>query len=412
MLAELVFVTRLLGLMSGPRTIEMQVDPSVHAVEVLLDGKRTTTLRGAPWRTTIDFGPELAPHELTAIARDDGGRELAVDTQLVNLPRPPAEIGVMFTRQGGKTRANIRWQHIAGRQPAKMTVKMGTRTLASVVTRSVTIPEVPPEALNVLSVDLQFDDGSSAHRDLVFGGFAEEMPAELTATLVKKRSKGRTDPARCFRSDGEPVAVSEVELGDAAVLIVRAGVPPEQLVEKTRKSAAPEGSFAVPRASVRFIWPVATGSGNSDLFLTSDVFPAMRGLRFLLTRVKGPMGLTFRLTDAVAVAGTEALREPRRRAVVLVLGREVDASRYQAATVRRYLERIGVSLHVWSLTGPVSDSAWGEVEDISSTNALLRAVARLREDLDAQRIAWLPLDPIHALHVRTVPDCAWEPLAR
>jgi hypothetical protein len=158
---------------------------------------------------------------------------------------------------------------------------------------------------------------------------------------------------------------------------------------------------------------VASGAGNSELFLTSDNMSAMRGVRFLLLAVEGPKTVSgkLRMTDAVAIAGTEALREPRRRAVVLVLNGEEDASRYRSATVRRYLERIGVPLRVWSLTGGGVHPAWGETEDISTNQRLQEAVRRLDRELETQRVAWLPLDPYRALQVEAAAGCAWEPLA-
>ena len=76
---------------------------------------------------------ELAPHELTAVARDAEGRELARDTQLVNVPRPQAEIGVMFRRD----RADIALAaHRRLVMPKKMTVKLNNKTLASTLTRA------------------------------------------------------------------------------------------------------------------------------------------------------------------------------------------------------------------------------------------------------------------------------------
>lgn len=409
MLAELVFVTRLLGLMNGTRAIEARVDPAVHAVEIVLDGERADLLRGAPWRTKIDFGPELAPHELIAIARDAEGRELARDIQFINVPRPQAEIGVMFQRD----RADITWQHIGGVMPKKMTVKLNNKTLASTLTRSVKLPALPPEALNVLAIDIEFADGAVAHRDVVFGGFSEEVPAELTATIVRER-EGKKDKAKCFRAKGKTVAASEVETGDATVLVVRNGVAPgEQFLRRNlNRARVAESGFVMPRTSVRFIWPTASGAGNSDLFMTSDNFSANRGMRFLLTRVEGSRGLKLRLTDAVAVAGTEALREPRRRAVVLLLNAEEDQSRYHADLVRRYLERIGVPLFVWSMAGAGKHPAWGEVEDVSTNERMQEAVKRLQHELDGHRVAWLPVDPYDALHVETPAECAWEPLAK
>ncbi|HVG23654.1 MAG TPA: hypothetical protein VND45_05825 [Thermoanaerobaculia bacterium] len=410
MLAELVFVTRLLGLMSGERAVEARVDPAVAAVELQLDGKVAEVLRGAPWRTKLDFGPELAPHELTAIARDAEGRELARDTQFVNVPRPQAEIGVMFERD----RANVSWQHIGGMVPKTMLVKLGSKTLASTLTRSVKLPQVAPDALNVLSIDLGFPDGSTAHRDVVFGGFSEEVPAELTATIVREREKGEKDRAGCFRAAGKAVAASEVETGDIALTVVRNGASPgDQFLRRNlNRAKTAETNYTMKRASLRFIWPVAAGAGNSDLFMTSDAFNANQGLRFLLLSAEGPKGLAARFADAVAVAGTEALREPRRRAVILMLNGEEDQSRYKPETVRRYLQRIGVPLHVWSLLGPLRASAWGEVENISTNEQLLQAVRRLQRELDQQRVAWLPVDPYEALHVEARAECAWEPVAR
>ncbi|HVE69920.1 MAG TPA: hypothetical protein VNI54_01025 [Thermoanaerobaculia bacterium] len=409
MLAELVFVTRLLGLMSGPRTIDAQVDPAVHSVELVLDGKHAQTLRRAPWRTTIDFGPELAPHALTAIGRDAEGRELARDTQFINVPRPQAEIGVMFR----KGRAEITWQHIGGAMPKKMQVKLGSKVLASTLTRSVKLPELSPDALNVLSVDLEFEDGSTARRDVVFGGFAEEVPAELTATIVRERGGGEKDRANCFRAGDRNVAASAVETGDIALLVVRNGASPGDEFRRRNLNGLrlPEQSFAMRRTQVRFIWPVAQGNASSDLFASSVPMSAT-SMRFLLLNGTGPQGLTLRFADAVAVAGTEALREPRRRAVILMLNGEEDQSRYKPETVRGYLERIGVPLYVWSLAGPVRGKAWGEVTDVSTNERLFEAVRRLEKDLQPLRVAWLPVDPYDALHVKVTERCAWEPMAR
>ncbi len=409
MLAELVFVTRLLGLMSSTREIDVRVDPSVHSVEILLDGERVDLLRRKPWKTKVDFGLQLAPHELIAIARDAEGSELARDVQFINVPRPQAEVGVMLQRE----RADITWQHIGEKAPTKMKVKLGDKVLATKVTRTVKLPPVSPASVNVLTIDLTFEDGSTAHREVVFGGvFAEEVPAELTATIVRERAEGRKDKAGCFRHDGKPVAASEVELADAMLLVVRNPDTPGGQFRKHNLRVVPESRFILQRTSLRYVWPTASESGNSELFMTSTAMSAKKGVRFLVLDTLGPRASSVRLTDAVAIAGTEALREPRRRAVLLVLDGEADASRYRPKVVRRYLERIGVPLFVWSLTGPVDDSDWGEVEDVSKNALMEAAIRKMQSELDQQRVAWLPLDPYDALHAEAAPDCAWEPLAR
>ncbi|HUR80821.1 MAG TPA: hypothetical protein VM733_08645 [Thermoanaerobaculia bacterium] len=395
--------------MSSTREIDVRVDPSVHSVEIILDDERVGLLRGKPWKTRIDLGHELAPHELVAIARDAEGNELARDVQFINVPRPQAEVGVMLQRD----RADITWQHIGDKMPTKMKVKLGDKVLAGKVTHSVKLPPVSPAAINVLTIDLTFEDGSTAHREAVFGGvFAEEMPAELTATIVRERAEGRKDKAACFRHDGKAVAASEVELSDAMLIVVRHPDTPGGKFRKHNLRVVPESRFMMKKTFLRYVWPTASGSGNSELFMTSNPMSAKKGVRFLLLDTIGPKWSEVRLTDAVAIAGTEALREPRRRAVLLVLNGEEDQSRYHPETVRKYLERIGVPLYVWSLAGPVDDSDWGEVEDVSKNALLEAAIQKLQSELDQQRVAWLPLDPYDALHAQAAPDCAWEPLAK
>src|SRR5688572_19257902 len=133
---------------------------------------------------------------------------------------------------------------------------------------------------------------------------------------------------------------------------------------------------------VRFIWPVPrtySGSGlPAELFDWSRAFTLQDGgMHWLLTRLVAAEGTAGRqrLADAVAVAGLQALSGGRPRAVVLVLGgAPEDASRYDPATVRRYLAAIRVPLFVWSVEKDAAASpalaAWGKVEDTSNVTRL------------------------------------------
>src|SRR5215212_644842 len=122
----------------------------------------------------------------------------------------------------------------------------------------------------------------------------------------------------------------------------------------------------------------------------------------MLSLYRGPEGGPQRLADAVAVAGVQALGGAKRRAVVLVLGDEPDESRHAPDVVRRYLQRIGVPLRVWSLVGvrPSMKVTWGEVLDVSNPDRLRIATEDLRKLLNEQRIAWLPLEPMDALRAK------------
>jgi hypothetical protein len=72
-----------------------------------------------------------------------------------------------------------------------------------------------------------------------------------------------------------------------------------------------------------------------------------------------------------------------------------------------------VPLRVWSLTGARPDLAdtWGEVRDVSTSAGLLAATEDVRQELDSQRMAWLPVAPLDAFKVSATADCAYEPLA-
>ena len=119
------------------------------------------------------------------------------------------------------------------------------------------------------------------------------------------------------------------------------------------------------------------------------------GLRWILTRVFNPQPepRSARFADAVAVAGLNGYGTFRRRAVLLVLAPEDhDASQYSADMVRRFLASLRVPLFVWSLgpLGPLGSAwAWEEAVDVSSEDALKAEFARIRVELESQRIVWV-----------------------
>ena len=92
--AQIVFLSLFLGLVSGTRSVELQVTGPVRTVRLTLDGRTAATMTKAPWRANIELGPELMPRELAAIGLDGEGREIARATQVLNLPRPLAELDV------------------------------------------------------------------------------------------------------------------------------------------------------------------------------------------------------------------------------------------------------------------------------------------------------------------------------
>jgi hypothetical protein len=427
-LAQLVLVSRLLGLVNGEQPIEVQVEPSVKRVEILVDGARAATMTGTPWRTIVNFGPELTPHELTAVAYDANNREVARDTQLVNLARPPAEVQLSIEKdaKSGKLFAHARWQHIGAVKATSVTIKLDGQEIGR--TAIVPLPQLEKNSLHVLEAEVTFPGAVTARKEIVFGGlYVEQLPTELTSVLVRERMLGKEDPQRCFQLDGRTVPAAALEKVEALVHIVR-GSTTTLAEHKLRLPAVPSHSagqmlirqFRLPGVTMRFIWPTAQAIRGDDqqsvtnLFLRSDFFDAGKaGTQWILSHIEGPPTKSERFADAVAVAAVQTLRA-RRRAVLLILGKEEDHSRHAAPAVRRYLQRIGVPLHVWSLVEVTDEMIedWGDVRLVANLDALRVATNDLRRDLESQRIAWLPVTPLEALRVTAASECAYETVAQ
>jgi len=152
-------------------------------------------------------------------------------------------------------------------------------------------------------------------------------------------------------------------------------------------------------ARLRLVWPVAEsrrqGELRYDLFATSPERTAADGgllEQLRLAAMLPPSSSPPRLADAVALAALTAAQPGRRRAVLLVVGGDaVDASTYDVARVRRFLDRLRVPLVVWSTAAPspAVAAAWGEVEVVTSLPRAESAARRLDALLGRQRIAWV-----------------------
>ncbi|HEX7151069.1 MAG TPA: hypothetical protein VF618_06240 [Thermoanaerobaculia bacterium] len=424
---HLAFLTLFLGLVAGPQPLKLQVSPSVKMVEILLDGQQVMVLGQAPWQTVVDFGPELRPRRLTAIAYDAKGNELAREAQLVNLARARAELAIVLSREKNATVAKLQWQHFSAAREESVRLTLDGKALkVDPATRSVTLPKLDLKAMHVLSAEVKFADGVLAQRELVFGGeYADSIPAELTAVALTTDEEKAA--ANCLTLDGEPVRVAAVERTRGFVGFVRDDTPRVYAARLVGTGRGPSVTsrmpniYTLPGLAVRIFSPTATEvststSTTSSIFDGSGVMDGnlMDTLTLLTKLTAAESDRPVRRADAVAAAAVAALRGGNRRAVVLVLGDAApDASRHDPASVRRYLQTIGVPLIVWSVGAtPELEAAWGPVEDISSPPALHRATERLRKTLDRQRIAWVEADPIAALRLTAKPDCAYMPVAR
>jgi hypothetical protein len=417
-LAEIVFASRLLGLVAGEQQIDVQVDPAVQRLEVQRDGATVATLHKVPWSAVVNFGPELAPHELTVVAFDRDGNELARDTQAVNVARPYAEIGVLLDRDPeGRTVASVRWTHYAQRYPSSVNVKLDGRTIRKDSTFT-TFPlgVVDMSKIHVVDVEVAFPDSVRSRKEIVFGGsagYSEMVPSELTAIGVRQRKAIGNTTTACLGVVGQEFPAVKVERGEGEALFILNG---GRGALKGLDGPEPRGGgFALPDADITVMHPVAEviqRPGNLTRLFNS--LSLKGGTRRVLATTSTPEGRA-QIADAVGAAALRALQGGHRRVVIVVLGSAPapDSSEHSPAVIRRYLQRVGVPLRVWSLTGPRPDLAetWGEVRDVSTQADLIKATEDLRQELDSQRVAWVPVAPLNAVRVTANTDCAYEPLA-
>lgn len=419
----IAFVTLLLGLISGSYPIEVKVGGPVVAVEYTLDGAPAGRITGPPWSAKVNFGPDLRPHELVARALDASGKELASRSQWINLPRPPAEVEIVLERNGDGVpfRAQLTWQVVNGVKPASISLTLDGLPLKVDAAGRAVLPARNLKSLHILTAELWFPPGVTAYRDTSYGGdYGSDVSTELTAVPVRLAPGGSLPPldqlGGWFTAGGERVSAAAVEGGPAKITTVCLPTSteildrltpggkrsPAVLTLSSTGSTASTGMKLAPGDHLQYLSlssiPFHGGRIPTDLFQISMPLDAGEGggLFQILTRkrlisraaAKRPL----RIADAVAVAGLQAVAENHRRAVLLILGREVtDASRYDPATARRYLAAVHVPLVVWSLYGADTAlaRAWGPVEDVSSLPRMKEAVARLRGELDRQQIVWL-----------------------
>jgi hypothetical protein len=410
----IVFVTLLLGLVSGVYPIEVTVSGLVAAVEFTLDGKPAGRISKPPWKTGVNLGSDLRPHQLVARALDAQGREISQASQWLNLPRPPAEAELVLEQgeDGAPKSVLLSWQSVNGASPAATELTLDGQSLSLDADHRAALPPRNLRDLHVLAAELRFPSGVRARKEVAYGGqYGSAVSSELTAVPVRLGGSGRLpaleEVGRWFIADGQAVSADAVEEGPGkvtAVCLAASGEIVARLLPGEREKPSPRYRNDMPLGpedSFQFLSLGASAFHDSripaDLFQLYPALSASDGgvFHFLIEpRLREDLApvSALRIADAVAVAGLQAATENHRRAVILVLGKDIlDSSHYSPAIVREYLRSIDVPLFVWSLQGKETPlaKAWGAVEDISTRARLNDAVRRLRTALDGQHIVWL-----------------------
>jgi hypothetical protein len=418
---HIAFLTLILGLVSGPQTIRLAVD-AVQTVGIMLGGKTLATIQGPPWTALVDFGGELTPRTLEAVGYDSHGDEVTRASQVLNLPRPPAELEIAIRNEGPRpVLASLMGSHRSHEHPTRGQLSIDGKNLPLRRDFSAPLPALDWSRPHVLSAEMRFADGAVAKRELVMaGGVGESVGSELTPVLVVTTgSHAPASIAGCFSKDGVELRTSALEKPEALVVMVK-DPDPSELEAQLDGFERDFGQYG-PRLELsgdtkeRILWPVAqrfrsSGEPTSIVFERSeDITAHGHGMLWLLRQtLAGSLDGSERkgFADAVAVAGISSMASPRRRAVIVVLNKKPKEGTYASGVVRRYLENVGVPVFVWSagpqpeLTGP-----WGAIDDISTKERLAMATAKVNAALDQQRIAWIATDPLGALDLEVKEQC-------
>lgn len=414
--AALGFASLFLGLVTGRQQVELLVAPPVATVEVQVDGLAVGRLHEAPWRLEVDFGSALRPHHLDAVGCDARGREVARVRQRINLPRPAAEVEVSLSRDPDSrvSGATLSWQKNDLKAPWKILADLDGEPVPVSEAGRLSWPPSDPRLVHLLRVALEFEDGVTANREVVFGlDVAAEAESALTGLAVEYRRAG--DAPRIAELRGKvrvreaQARVVAVEKGNVQLAVVLDPNARKAFISVVQRALADGGYFdqllegrdtllavgteptlqGLPGGTTHAVFPVL---GLPDCRIDELVrsFWLWQGFR------KAPAGSDIYLAGATALAGLRATATNRRRAVLLIAGE--GALRGEPDSVRRtrgFLAAIGVPLVVWT---PVSaeqwpqESPWGEAVDVSTGHDLNNADKALQRLLRRQRVVWLDGD--------------------
>lgn len=407
------FVTLLLGLVIGARSVEVAVSPEVSQVALELDGSVVARLSEPVWTAELDFGAWIEPHRLEALAYDRKGNPLGRAVQLVNYTTANYEaVIVLDERVGDAGRAGkVVWRAILGRDPVALEVRFDGQPVATTVEGAFVLPRYDTDQLHHLEASLDFEDGTVARADLTLGGmFGEEITSALTGVPITSplgRPWTKSEVRGWLLRDGEELPIFSVGEQAGLLVILRdkdllGHLPGVQRPGRGRGMHVPENrDLLTYEMTAVSPLPLAAHAGT---FRLTDLGKVDRrtGLAPVLVRKNDLVRHERRgdekparkqaVWDALAVGGLKAATGNRPRAVVLMVGARAGGdSMLTYAQAARYLESVRVPLFIWSSDAMTLEALGIPRSERTFTDqaGLLELVREVSEELASQTVVWL-----------------------
>ncbi|HEY4597399.1 MAG TPA: hypothetical protein VIJ02_13445, partial [Thermoanaerobaculia bacterium] len=234
-MTTVAFLSLFFGLIVGPYPVELAVTGPVRSVELLVDGKSVQTLQAPPWKTEIDFGQGLQPHEIVARALDADGHEIARAEEWANLPHSLTKVEIVLEEDklGPPKAAKVVWTDLKGEKPRAVLLAFDGVPVALDGAGRGVLPPHDLKALHVLTATVDLPSGRLARKEIAYGGeYGSEVSTELTAVPVRTRGGKLPSPERLsgwLTAGGRPLPVAAVEEGPAQLFVVRSPAAPASL---------------------------------------------------------------------------------------------------------------------------------------------------------------------------------------
>jgi hypothetical protein len=340
------------------------------------------------------------------------GARLATVRQLVNMPRPPAEVRVVLERDGTgpPTEARLSWESALPRAVEAVNVSVDGTPLLVVDKTRAPLPAYDLKQAHLLRAEVDFGDGIVATEQLAFGGeYIEQSEANLTAVPILLGEDAKTPTIErlsgILLANGTPAQVVAVEEPPATIAVV---VPRRSrhtwftLLTKLSRTShwpsdlPPYGKDTLVLQSTE-PQPIRGFRGEIIEAFPANMAPSISRRTWLETATRlalpGSASAQESIGDALCVAAlTCAGRNNRRVVALLVTPADRDAVDAALISTRSYLSMIGVPLALWTEDRALARNpppGWKTVEELGWSRSLLEAAGHIDDHIDRQRIVWI-----------------------